>query len=410
MRDGGVLGGKMAANVMQFARVLRAAGLPVGPGQTLRAVEAAAAVGIDNRDDFYWALHAVLVNRRSQRPVFDQAFQVFWRNPRLLERLQSLLLPTVDGSSDATEQGSLSRRVMEALRQDVGWTLEEDSEGIPVADRRETWSSREVLNDMDFEDMSTAEIEAAKRAIARLRPAAMMVATRRFRPDPSGPRFDMRATLRAAARGGGGVIPLRRQARRLRRPPLVVLCDISGSMAQYSRMLLHFMHALARDQNRVASFVFGTRLNNITRYLRTRDVDEALAQVSAAVDDWSGGTRIGTCLATFNQEWARRVLAQGAVVLLISDGLDRDAGEGLGREMARLHRSCRRLIWLNPLMRYAGYEAKAQGARAMAPHVDDMRTVHNLTSLQDLAAALADAMSQRGPRVMRSREPAQEAA
>lgn len=408
MRDGGTPGGKLAANVMQFARVLRAAGLPVGPGQTLRAVEAAAAVGVENRDDFYWALHAVLVNRRPQRQIFDQAFQVFWRNPRLLERLQSLLLPSVDGGGDPTgEKAALSRRIIEALRQDVGWTAEETADALPIADRRDTWSSRDALNEMDFEDMSTAEIEAAKRAIARLRPAAMMVATRRFRPDPAGPRLDMRATLRASARGGGGVIPLRRQARRLRRPPLVVLCDISGSMAQYSRMLLHFMHALARDQNRMSSFVFGTRLSNITRHLRTRDVDEALTQVSAAVDDWSGGTRIGACLETFNQTWARRVLAQGAVVLLISDGLDRDAGAGLEAEMTRLHRSCRRLIWLNPLMRYAGYEAKAQGARAMAPHVDDMRTVHNLTSLQELAEALADAMSGRGQRlVTTSREAA----
>ena len=400
-------GGKLAANVMQFARVLRAAGLAVGPGQTVRGVEAAAAVGIGNRDDFYWALHAVFVTQRAQRMIFDQAFQVFWRNPKLLERMVALVLPEVKQPPAPAGEKSLSRRVLEALRQDLGRTIEQETATRLEADRTETWSRQETLSEMDFEDMSVAELEAAKRAIARLRPAALMVATRRFRPNPAGRRLDMRATLRAAARGGGGTIPLQYRSRRRRRPPLVILCDISGSMALYSRMLLHFMHALSRDQDRVASFVFGTRLTNITRLLRTRDVDEALQRVGAAVEDWSGGTRIGHCIATFNRDWARRVLGQGAVVLLISDGLDRDAGAGLAREMARLHRSCRRLIWLNPLMRYDRYEARAMGAQAIAPHVDAMQTVHNLSSLGQLAAVLAGAMeARRTPRLITTPEAA----
>lgn len=399
--------GKLAANVMQFGRVLRAAGLAVGPGQIIRGVEAAAAVGVDNRDDFYWALHAVFVNQRSQKPIFDQAFQVFWRNPKLLERMISLVLPTVAKPPAPPGTPSVSRRVLEALRQDIGRTIEQETATTLEADRTETWSQQETLSEMDFEDMSVAELEAAKRAIARLRPAAMLVATRRFQPNPAGARLDMRASLRAAAHGGGGIIPLRRRSRRLRQPPLVVLCDISGSMALYSRMLLHFMHALSRDQDRVASFVFGTRLTNITRMLRTRDVDEALRRVGENVEDWSGGTRIGHCVTTFNRDWGRRVLGQGAVVLLISDGLDRDAGAGLTREMARLHRSCRRLIWLNPLMRYDRYEARAMGARAMAPHVDAMQTVHNLSSLGELATQLAGAMDpRRAPRRLPTREAA----
>jgi uncharacterized protein with von Willebrand factor type A (vWA) domain len=167
-----------------------------------------------------------------------------------------------------------------------------------------------------------------------------------------------------------------------------MLCDISGSMSRYSRMFLHFMHAITNDRDRVSTFVFGTRLTNITRHLRQKDVDVALAKVADAVEDWSGGTRIGLSLADFNINWSRRVLGQGAVVILISDGLDRDAGEGLPKEIERLHKSCRRLIWLNPLLRYEGFEPKSRGVRAMLPHVDDFRTVHNLNSLEDLAAAL----------------------
>ena len=194
---------------------------------------------------------------------------------------------------------------------------------------------------------------------------------------------------------GGDALPLMRRQRRVRPPPLVVLCDVSGSMGQYSRMLLHFLHALTNDRDRVQVFLFGTRLTNVTRQLRFRDPDEALAKVAEAVQDWDGGTRIGPCLAAFNRDWARRVLAQGAVVLLITDGLDRAGAEGLTQEMERLHKSCRRLIWLNPLLRYEGYAPKSQGARAMLPQVDEFRSVHNLASLSELAEALSQAPGQR---------------
>ena len=195
--------------------------------------------------------------------------------------------------------------------------------------------------------------------------------------------------MRAALRSGRDVIPLKWKSRRRRHPPLVVLCDISGSMSRYARMLLHFLHAITNDRDRVHSFLFGTRLSNITRHLRNKDVDLALEKVSKQVLDWSGGTRIGACLQDFNVTWSRRVLGQGAIVLLISDGLDRDDASGLSREMERLHKSCRRLIWLNPLLRYDGYEPKSQGAKAMMPHVDEFRPVHNLASLAELTAVLS---------------------
>jgi uncharacterized protein with von Willebrand factor type A (vWA) domain len=215
--------------------------------------------------------------------------------------------------------------------------------------------------------------------------------TRRFAPDPRGARADMRATLRAALRSGG-VIELKRKSRRRRPPPLVVLCDISGSMGRYAQLLLHFLHAVTNDRDRVHVFLFGTRLTNVTRQLRHRDAEVAFQMVSHAVPDWSGGTRIGEALERFNKLWARRVLGQGAIVLLITDGLDRDGAQGLAENMDRLHRSCRRLIWLNPLLRWGGFEPKSQGIRAMLPYVDEFRPVHNLASLRALIFSLSQPM------------------
>ncbi|HEV2432296.1 MAG TPA: VWA domain-containing protein, partial [Burkholderiales bacterium] len=218
---------------------------------------------------------------------------------------------------------------------------------------------------------------------------------RRFRPHRYGHRIDLRRTLRESLREGGEVIPLVRAAPRTLHPPLVVLCDISGSMNPYSRMFLHFLHAITNDRDRVSVFVFGTRLTNITRQLRHRDVDVAMGKVADAIKDWSGGTRIGASLREFNFKWGRRVLAQNACVLLVSDGLDREAGEGLAEEMERLAKSCRQLVWLNPLLRYEKFEARPAGVRAMLPHVDLFLPVHNLKSLVDLARTLSTPIKDR---------------
>jgi len=389
--------GRLARNLLRFARVLRKAGLPVGPGQVLRAVEAVEAVGIGTREDFYWTLHSVFVNRRDQREVFDQAFHVFWRNPHLMERLLSVLLPPSPGDP-SPDHTPLNRRVSDAMMPE-----RRPGDGPPKPPQEEqleldaslTWSDRELLKSMDFEQMSAEEVTRAKAVIARMRLPIMEVPTRRFRRDPAGPRVDLRATLRKSVRGVG-VVDLERRRRRTRHPPLVVLCDVSGSMSRYSRMLLHFLHAVTGDRDRVHVFLFGTRLTNVTRALRDKDVDVALARVGQQVKDWSGGTRIGRCLADFNRLWSRRVLGQGAVVLMITDGLDRDAGEGLATEMERLHKSCRRLVWLNPLLRYEGFAPRSSGIRAMLPHVDDFRSAHSLDSLDDLARLLSREPKRRG--------------
>jgi uncharacterized protein with von Willebrand factor type A (vWA) domain len=378
-------GGRLYQNIMYFARALRAAGLPIGPGKVLDALEAVRAVGLENRRDFYWTLHAVFVNRHDQEELFDQAFHIFWRNPQLLEKMLALMLPGF--APQEPEKGEeMNRRLAEAL-QGENHGKEEEGETELELDSAMTFSAQEALREMDFEKMSNDEVAAAKKALEKLALPLADLPTRRFAPDPRGARVDLRASMRAQLRAGG-IIQLRHKQRRTRPPPLVVLCDISGSMSRYSRIFLHFMHAVTNDRDRVYTFLFGTRLSNVTRYLRYKDIDIALDKVAQAVEDWSGGTRIGQCLADFNQNWSRRVLGQGAIVLLITDGLDRDAGVGISQEIERLHKSCRRLIWLNPLLRYEGFAPKSLGMRAILPHVDEFRPVHNLASLDELVKAL----------------------
>ena len=381
--------GKLAVNVVHFARTLRAAGLPVGPGRVLDALRAVEVVGIERRDDFYATLHAVFVSRREHKNLFDQAFHIFWRNPEFLERMMSMVLPAVQ-LGESAPKSNLSPRLSEALSRQTSLNQDkknQDTETIEL-DAAMTFNSEEILRQKDFEEMTLEELGQVKAMMQDLQLPIEDIVTRRFRPDARGNRVDMQATLRASLRYNGDFIPLHRRSRRHRSSPLIVLCDISGSMERYSRMFLHFLHAIINDRDRVHSFLFGTRLTNVTRYLKHRDVDVAIKKVTEAVVDWSGGTRIGHCMHDFNRFWSRRVSVQGAVVLFVSDGLDREGGAQLDMEMSKLQRSCRRLIWLNPLLRYDQFEPKTSGIRAIWPHVDEVRTVHNLESLLQLVEVL----------------------
>ena len=383
--------GRIAENIMYFARLVRSVGLAVGPGKVLDAIKAVELVGIGSQDDLYWVLFSLFVNRYDQRELFDQAFHIFWRNPRIMERMMGAMLPTVRIDQDDLQE--MSRRLSEAMASgNENSKPNQDSEQIEF-DASFTFSDNEVLQDKDFEDMSAKEIAQAKKAIEQLRLPIMNVSTRRFQRSGTKRQVDMRTTLRAALRSPDS-IPLRFKKPKLRHPPLVMLCDISGSMSQYSRMFLHFMHAITNDRDRTHCFVFGTRLTNISRHLKHRDIDLSLDKSSGAVKDWSGGTRIGSCLKEFNNFWSRRVLAQGAVCILITDGLDREEAKGLEKEMDRLSKSTRRLIWLNPLLRYEGFEPKAKGIKAILPYVDDFKTVHNLQSLMDLSEVLSQAVEE----------------
>ncbi len=372
---------------MHFARLLRATGLPVGPHKVLGALKALQTAGVDRRDDFYWTLASVFIDRREQFEMFDQAFHIFWRDPKLLERAMAMMMPAIQGRME--EDGTPPpNRLAEALMPKKQSEDQRSEEDEVVLDASFTASEREVLQRADFETMTNAELAAAKKIISQLRLPIPEVRTRRLHADPRGDRVDLRATMRASLRSGGEILQLPRRAQTLHHPPLVVLCDVSGSMNRYSRMFLHFLHAITNDRDRVHAFVFGTRLTNITRQLRHRDVDVAMNAVADTVADWSGGTRIGASIHDFNQRWSRRVLGQNAVILLISDGLDRDLGRELGKEMDRLHKSCHRLLWLNPLLRYRDFEARPAGIRAMLPHVDVFMSAHNIDSLIELGAVL----------------------
>lgn len=380
-------GAELLAKLTEFGRLLHAAGMPVGAGRIIAAAEALARIDVTSRDDVYWALSALFVSDHRQREVFKQAFALFWR-----ERLEpDGVLSLLPGLRIADEKPKALRRVAEAWARDrTPPSVEPAVDAELQLDAALSYSGREVFAHKDFDQMTAGELERAKRWIGELARELPVIPTRRLRSDPAGVRLDLRAMLRAGAKTFGDALPLRFRSRAERPAPLVVLCDVSGSMERYSRVALHLMHALsARGARRdVHSFVFGTRLTNITRSLRERDVDRALDRVGKGVQDWTGGTRIGACLHDFNRRWARRVLAQNAVVLLITDGLDRDEAAGISEEMQRLHQSCRRLIWLNPLLRYAAFQPEAAGVRAMLPHVDEHRPVHDLASLQQLVQAL----------------------
>jgi hypothetical protein len=386
--------GALAVNILYFARALREAGVAVGPGAVLDAVAAVEAVGLGDRADFRETLHAVLVKSHEHTALFNQAFDVFWRRKGFLDKLIAMMSPQAPQDRRAAHKPKPgASRVADALFKSAG----QQPPPAPALelDARFTMSADEVLRAKDFAQMTAVEIAEAQARIARLALSEDRLRTRRFVADPAGGRVDPRRSFRRSLTGG--VIDLTFRAAAERRSPVVGLCDISGSMAEYSRLFLHFLHALGRTR-RVSTFLFGTRLTNVTRAMRARDPDEALQRCASEVADWSGGTRIGASLLRFNREWSRRVLGQGAIVILFTDGLERDGIETLAPEMERLRLSGRRLIWVNPLLRYDEFAARARGVRAMLPYVDEFRPIHNLASMETLCRALSGSGLARDPK------------
>ncbi|NNM32035.1 MAG: VWA domain-containing protein [Gemmatimonadetes bacterium] len=398
--------GRLAENIANFVRLLRDAGVTVGPGNLLTAIRAASSVDIAHREQFYWALHGTLISRPEDRAIFRAAFGYFWRDPYGVDAALAALLSRSTLPSTKKRPQAPARLGPSAAARAPRATPR--TETVQTMDVRMVSSPREVLRAKDFDDMTPEEMRDAKDAIRRLSLRLPDLPTRRLRRSSVRHEVDLRRTLAGARRTGGDPIRIQWRAPVRRPPSIVILCDVSGSMETYVRILLHFFHALTNARDRVHTFVFGTRLSNITRLLRGKDVDRALNRVGSAVTDWYGGTRIGSALADFNRHWGRRVLGQGAIVLLVSDGLDREGGVGIEREAARLQRSCRRLVWLNPLLRYEAFEPKAAGIRSLLPHVDEHRKVHNLDSLRALAESLSGAPDARpfptpGPRAVSAR-------
>lgn len=390
---------RLAGNITHFARALRRAGLPIGPGRVIDAIRAVEAAGFTEKRDFYWTLHACFVNRPEHARIFAQLFRLYWRDPRYLEHMMAAMLPAIRGVQEERPAQAAEKRAAEALLDGAEAPPKEETEEereeetLIEVDASLTMSSSERLKTLDFELMSLAEVAEAKRMLARLKLPIKPLPSRRSAASFGQGRVDAARSLRAALRQGGEMTALALKKPKPRWPNLVALCDISGSMSQYSRLILHFLHAVANERGagwaQVHAFTFGTQLTNITRHLRTRDVDAALKAAGAQAQDWEGGTRIGQSLESFNRDWSRRVLGQGAVVLLITDGLDRDDPEALTRQMQRLHLSARRVIWLNPLLRWDGFAPKAAGIRAMLPHVDSFRAGHSIESIEALAAAIS---------------------
>ncbi len=383
----------IADNIVHFARVLRGAGMAIGPDRVLSALAAVELVGLERRDDVHAALGAVMLERHEQQALFDAAFDTFWRDPKRLEQMMVLLLPKVTGRGEKVRPPR-PNRLAEALAAPRGDEGRRPDAAAPQdelhLETRLTFSDRERLSRADFETMTTAEFELAKKLAEELPLPVEPVRRRRHEAAPRagrGARIDLRATMLRMARQPHTLQPCFTRPRE-EPPAIVVLLDISGSMERYSRLMLHYLHGLARRALRVHVLTFGTRLTNITRCLRERDPDVALRLADAQVHDWKGGTRIATSLDEFNRVWARRLLGANAAVLLVSDGLDRDERGGLAAAAAQLHRLAHRLVWLNPLLRYDGFEPRAAGVRALLPHVDRFLPVHNLASLADLGRAL----------------------
>ena len=385
--------GRLPENILHFGRALREAGLPLGPRSVLDAIEAIEATGFSRREDFRAALHAVFVTKHEHTVLFDGAFDLFWKRRGLLEKLIAAMSPIAPNEAAPKPPAAGAARIADAL-------FKSPKDAKPreelTFDTRFTMSASEVLQGKDFAQMTAAEIRRAEDVIAKLRLPAERLQLRRWRADLHGARVDPRGTFRRSMRSGGAAIDLAHRAPAQRYAPIVAVCDISGSMSEYTRVFLHFLHALTDQRRRVSTFLFGTRLTNVTRALRHKDIDDALAQCSAEVKDWSGGTRIGASLHAFNRDWSRRVLGGGAIVLLFTDGLEREGLEQLARETERLGKSCRRLIWVNPLLRFEKFQARASGIRAMLPYVDEFRPIHNLRSMAELVAALGEPIGRRG--------------
>ncbi len=388
--------GKLVANIVYFVRTLRRAGVPVGSAQTLQAIRAVQAAGFTQRRDFFFTLRATLITRIEHLDVFERIFSMFWRDPEFLEVMVQTMLPMIQTQAAKGDKKTAEQRAAEAMMDGAPpppqSDIQDSREEVEV-DAEFSFSANEKLGSMDFEQMSNAEMVAAKQTIKSMSCPIKPIPSRRLIPSPTGSRIDVRATFRATMRAGGEAVDLPKRKPKTRPLDLVALCDISGSMSTYSRLFMHFLHSvsLTRGQGwaKVHAFTFGTRLTNITRSLSKRDPDAALEAVGKQSQDWDGGTRIGDSLDAFNKHWSRRVLARGAFVLIVTDGLERQNTDQLEREACRLRRSARKVIWLNPLMRWEGFSPQAAGIRALLPHVDSFHSCHSLNSLRDLTDALS---------------------
>ena len=360
----------------------------MSPAHGVDALEALRWIDISRREDVRAALASLLVQAPDERDLFDQAFNLFWRDPDWEGKLRALLLPKVTSGAPPPKRNNRLADALAARAQSLSSKPQHEAQPEQVHARL-TFSAHEHLSHRDFETLSSDEWRTLRHQIRSQKMPLATEPTRRLKAASHGTHADLRASARSAVRSGGDWTAWKYRQAVERRPPLVLLLDISGSMSAYSRAVLYFCHALLQSRERLQVFLFGTRLTHATRALRERDPDVAIAALADQVVDWSGGTRIGAALAEFNRRWARRVLTGRATVLFVTDGLDHEAIDVLETEMLRLRRFAHRLIWLNPLLRYPEFTPRARGVRAILPHVDAMLAAHNLDSLNAVGRELA---------------------
>ena len=383
---------KLLDNILFFSRVLRATGINVSTGQVINTLNAVKFVGIENRKDLYYTLKTGLINDNSNFYIFDQTFNILFKENKNLSQINEQFSEKFGSSDneDIKRENNTSNRVLDALFSNFNYQNKDTKvpdEEISINEKL-SYSFNEKLNQLDFESMSNSEILSAKIAISKFTIQSKKIKSRRLIPNESGKYIDPRRSFKKSIKNGTSSILIKYKSNKYEASPLIILCDISGSMSSYSRMFLHFIHALTEKRKNVFTFLFGTRLTNISRYLKYYDIDVALDNVSKKVLDWSGGTRIGECIRDYNKNWSKRVENGNSIILIITDGLDRGSSHKLEKEMQRLKKTCYKIIWLNPLLRYKKYEALASGAAAMLPYVDEMRKIHNLNSMQEFTESL----------------------
>ncbi|MCH9651764.1 MAG: VWA domain-containing protein [Deltaproteobacteria bacterium] len=372
----------LLANVLLFGRVLRRAGLPVSLGQMLTFLEALEWVGITDRQHFFHTARSLLVYRREDLSLFEAIFLKFWRSEHPLDSPRGQKAPRAPRHDLKPVPFTIANYLAHKARLF-------DPE-IEVTDRSGSFSDQEVLQRKEFSRMSEEELAEVRRLLSQLRWKLSQRRTRRWVSARRGRRVDFRKTLRQASQWGGVALSVPRRGPKVKQRPLVLLADISGSMEKYSRLVLQFFYCVSQSLGQVESFVFGTRLSRITPQLALRNIDRALEEAALEVVDWSGGTRIGESLESFNRQWSRRVLRRGAVVIVVSDGWDRGESAELGAAMRFLQHRCHRLIWLNPHLGKSSYQPLVEGMQAALPYVDDFLPVHNFHSLEQLAERLQD--------------------
>lgn len=381
--------GQLLNNLLLFGRILHDLGLNVNPGNMIDAMRALEVVEIGRKPDFYYTLRSILVQKKDHLPLFDQAFDYFWRDPSKNDEIAMLLSELFTDASQPKPTPVSAPPAFDDEEEPLDSDeIEEDDDVQTVVEITQTFSEREMLRQKDFEAMSADEVQQVKRLMAQLVWQLGQRKTRRQQIG-KGKQINFRRSLRQNMRYGGEMLAWVRQTEKIKPRPLVIIADISGSMERYARLLIHFLYSLAAGLNqRVELFVFSTRLTRITRQLRNKDVDRAISDAATVIPDWGGGTRIGEALRTFNLQWGRRVQRGGAVTLVISDGWDRGDPELLGKEMERLNKMSHRVIWLNPLLGMDSYEPLTRGIVAALPYIDDFLPVHNLDSLAALAQHL----------------------